>query len=91
MIFSPEIVEGQCNGWRGARLWAVNCNWNSINDGWNVEANSVENPNSWNRDNQVFSRYSFLSPPSGGVFASKPFLQPPIMRPTSSISAPSEM
>jgi hypothetical protein len=33
-------------------LWAVNCNWND--DGWNVNANSVENPNSWNDGNMVF-------------------------------------
>ena len=40
-------------------LWAVNCNWND--DGWNVNANSVEDPNKWNDDNQVFSRNSDIS------------------------------
>lgn len=39
-------------------LWAVNCNWND--DGWNVNANSVENPNDWNAGNQVFSRNSSI-------------------------------
>ena len=50
------------------KLWAVNANWND--DGWNLNANSVENPNDWNADNLIFSRYSRLSPPShyGGVF-----------------------
>ena len=43
-------------------LWAVNANWNQGNGGWNVNANSVENPNRWNDGNQVLSRYSFLSP-----------------------------
>lgn len=41
-------------------LRAVNVNWND--DGWNVNANSVENPNEWNDGNQVFSRnYCFFS------------------------------
>lgn len=44
-------------------IWAVNANWNADNGGWNVEANSVENPNRWNDGNQVLSRYSLLSPP----------------------------
>ena len=35
-------------------LRAVNVNWND--DGWNVNANSVENSNEWNAGNQVFSR-----------------------------------
>jgi len=43
MIFSTETT-----------LRAVNVNWND--DGWNVNANSVENPNKWNADKQVFSR-----------------------------------
>ena len=47
---------------RTIRLWAVNANWNSDNGGWNVNANSVANPDRWNADNQVLSRYSFLSP-----------------------------
>jgi len=67
------------------RLWAVNANWNSDNGGWNINANSVENPNRWNDGNQVVSRYSFLSPPFGGVFASKPFRQPPTILPVLSI------
>lgn len=41
-------------------LRTVNCNWND--DGWNVNANSVENPNKWNAGNQVFSRNSSISP-----------------------------
>ena len=43
------------------KLWAVNANWNAEN-GWNVNANSVENPNRWNAGNQVFSRNSSISP-----------------------------
>ena len=41
-------------------LWAVNANWND--DGWNVNANPVSNPNQWNADNHVVSRNSLLSP-----------------------------
>jgi hypothetical protein len=41
-------------------LRAVNVNWND--DGWNVNANSVENPNRWNDGNQVFSRNCWFSP-----------------------------
>lgn len=41
-------------------VWAVNANWND--NGWNVNANSVTNPNEWNADNVVVSRYSLLSP-----------------------------
>ena len=37
---------------------AVNVNWND--DGWNVNANAVENPNEWNEGNQVFSRNSSI-------------------------------
>jgi len=49
-------------------LRAVNCNWND--DGWNVNANSIENPNEWNDGNQVFSRNSlFFSCRLGGNFA----------------------
>ncbi len=39
-------------------FWAVGVNWNSFNDGWNVNANSVENPDGWNDGNQVFSKLS---------------------------------
>ena len=67
-------------------LWAVNAYWNG--DGWNVEANSPDNRNEWNVGNEFLSRYPFLSPPSGGVFASNPFRHPPIMRPVSSMRIP---
>jgi len=67
-------------------LWAVNANWNSDNDGWNVNANSVENLNRWNAENQVVSRNSLVfSHPSGWEFLFKtPFFQPPSPRPISS-------
>ena len=69
-------------------VWAVNANWNSGN-GWNVEANSVDNPNRWNADNQVFSRYPYLSSARvAEVFVSRPLRQPPTMRPTSSMPSP---
>jgi len=43
-------------------LWAVNANWND--DGLNVEANSLDNPNDWNADNRFLSRNSiFFSRP----------------------------
>ena len=41
-------------------LWVVNANWND--DGWNVEANSPSNPNSWNAGNEFVSRNPALSP-----------------------------
>ena len=41
-------------------LWAVNANWNSNYRYWNVEANSVENPNEWNAGNQFFSKISLF-------------------------------
>jgi hypothetical protein len=41
-------------------LRAVNCNWND--DGWNLNANEVDNPNEWNAGNQVFSRNLSISP-----------------------------
>lgn len=64
MRYSPESIRWAVArmAQRTIRLWAVNANWNSGNGGWNVEANSVENPDRWNADNQVLSRYSFLSP-----------------------------
>ncbi len=40
-------------------LRSVNANWND--DGWNVNANSISNPNRWNAGNQVFSRNCYLS------------------------------
>ncbi len=72
-------------------LWAVNANWNADNGGWNLNANSVTNPNPWNAGNQVVSRYSFLSRSgfSERVFARSPLIQPPVIRPTSSIMTPS--
>lgn len=36
-----------------AVLRAVNVNWND--DGWNVNAYSIENPNEWNAGNRIFS------------------------------------
>lgn len=66
-------------------LRTVNVNWN---DGcWNVNANSVENPNRWNDGNQVFSRNYYLSSaPVAEVFFCKPFLHPPSCLPISSKS-----
>ena len=70
-------------------LWAVNANWNDDN-GWNVNANSVENPNRWNADNQVFGCDYFLSPAFlAGVFIKRPLRQPPIILPIFSMSLPS--
>ena len=43
------------------KIWAVNANWNADNRKWNVNANSVTNPNDWNAGNQVGSRNSFRS------------------------------
>lgn len=40
-------------------LWSVDCNWND--DGWNVNADSVDNPNDWNDGNRVFSRNFYIS------------------------------
>mgnify|MGYP001560704424 CR=1 FL=1 len=48
-------------------LRTVNVNWND--DGWNVNANSVEHPNEWNAGNQVFSCYYCFLPSFGGSFA----------------------
>jgi len=64
--------------------WVLNADWND--DGWNLEANSVTNPNEWNDGNVVVSpRYPFLSPPSlDGVLLKIPLRQPPVMRPISS-------
>lgn len=51
-------------------LFAVYANWNVNNGGWNVNANSVANPNEWNAGNMVMSRnyYFFSSTLYGGVF-----------------------
>jgi hypothetical protein len=47
----------------------VNANWNGANDGWNVNANEVDNPNTWNAGNQVVSRNYIFSPAYlGGSF-----------------------
>lgn len=64
---------------------AVNANWNADNGGWNVNANEVDNPNTWNADNQVVSRNYLLSPTYfGGSFVCNPRFQPPSIRPISS-------
>ena len=55
----------------GPVLRTVNVNWND--DGWNVNANDVTNPNTWNDDNQVFSRNSCILPSSDGSFCFKAF------------------
>ncbi len=47
-------------------LRAVNANWND--DGWNVNANSVENTNDWNAGNRVFSETLILLPSICGSF-----------------------
>ncbi len=64
-------------------LRAVNANWND--DGWNVDANSVENPNEWNDGNQVLSRNcrDSLSIYFGRVLLSIPRFHPPNILPTS--------
>jgi hypothetical protein len=46
------------------RALVVNANWNADNSGWNVNANSVTNPNEWNTGNQVLSRHYDISPPT---------------------------
>jgi len=47
----------------------VNANWNADDDGWNVNANSVDNPNRWNVGNQVLSKvFLFKNPYSGFLF-----------------------
>ncbi|MBI3442320.1 MAG: hypothetical protein HY007_00935 [Candidatus Sungbacteria bacterium] len=58
---ASRVFEKQCPGWLPVReLRAVNVNSNS--DGWNVNANSVDDPNRWNDDNRVFSRNCCVSP-----------------------------
>ena len=65
-------------------LRAVNANWND--DGWNLNANSVENPNEWNAGNRVVSRNYGRSPGLRfGSLSRMPRFQPPSMRPISSI------
>jgi len=41
---------------KDGRLWAVDADWNSDDDGWNVRANSVENPLGWDAGSRVVSR-----------------------------------
>ncbi len=63
--FNPESIQGMVI-WMvscvriSSVLRAVNVNWNG--DGWNVNANSVENPDRWNDGNRVFSRNCCFSP-----------------------------
>ena len=38
---------------------AVNANWNSVNDDWNLNANEFD---SWNEDNLVFARCTIFLP-----------------------------
>lgn len=65
-------------------LRAVDANWND--DGWNLNANSVENPNDWNAENRVVSRNYGRSPGLWfGSLSRMPRFQPPSIRPTSSI------
>ena len=67
-IAMPNTIQSQeyskDSGMEGIlyRIWAVNVNWNSFNEGWNVNANSVTNPNRWNDGNQVFSKLSSFNP-----------------------------
>jgi len=87
IIFNPErsqrVVVRMVFCASGPVLRAVNVNWND--DGWNVNANSVENPNRWNDGNQVFSRNCYFSPAYfAGVLLWSPFFHPPSMRPISS-------
>lgn len=85
-----ELADGDIDGpayEKSAVLRAVNVNWND--DGWNVNANSVENPNRWNADNRIFSRNYCVSPvPTDllgtGVLLCSPFFHPPSCRPISS-------
>ena len=75
IIYNPKSYSRD-SGMDGFRyenlvLRAVNANWND--DGWNVNANSVENMNSWNEGNRVFSRNSCISPAyTAGVLLSMP-------------------
>src|SRR3989344_470847 len=56
-----RVFEPQWYRWFGAQVrWAVNGNRND--DGWNVNRNSVDNPNPWNAGRLLVSRNSFLPP-----------------------------
>ena len=88
--YSPKSIQGvvELMAWC-IILWAVN--WNSDNRYWNVNANSVENPNRWNAGNQVLSSYYLLSSAFvAEVLLIRPFFQPPTIFPKFSISAPKE-
>jgi len=66
-------------------LRVVNVNWND--DGWNVNANALDD-NRWNDDNRVFSHNYCYSPDAGaGVLFSMPFFHPHSILPTSSALA----
>lgn len=88
-----RVFKGWWHGWRGVHrwcvLWAVNGNWND--DGWNFNANPLDNPNSWNDGNQFLSRNSSLSPAlyGAGVFDKSPLRQPPTILPMFSTPSPS--
>src|SRR3990167_289871 len=91
--YSPKSIQGvvELMAWC-IILWAVNANWNSDNRYWNVNANSVENPNRWNAGNQVLSSYYLLSSAfTVEVLLIRPFFQPPTILPKFSISAPKEI
>lgn len=83
------FAEGHADG-APRELWAVNANWDD--DGWNLNANSVENPNPWDAGSQVCSRYfRFSSLPTGGeVFSKMPFFHPPAFLPIVSRFVPKE-
>ena len=69
----------------------MNANWNSYYGYWNVEANSVENPNEWNDGNQILSRYCFLSSAFAEVLLIIPFFHPPTILPIFSISTATDI
>ncbi|MDR3582390.1 MAG: hypothetical protein P4L67_03920 [Candidatus Pacebacteria bacterium] len=52
--YSKDGGTDSCRYEATGALRAVNVNWNG--DGWNVNANAVTNPNTWNAGNRVFSR-----------------------------------
>ena len=75
-----DLVCGGTDGYiyeNSGVLRAVNVNWND--DGWNVNANSVENSNDWNAGNRVFSRNYYFSSylTDERFFVCKPFFHPP--------------
>jgi len=81
------ILSGRwCRGRRAIHYFVANVNVNP--DGLNVNVNRLENDNVWNADYRhrvvVPQLMTFSSNYLGGVFISKPFFQPPSMRPISS-------